>query len=74
MLCSHNGDPPREELAKFGYRLDKSKVDKLFKILLYFGNLLSRSLQFQEKKKNPRNLGTYPSTMASSTHVCQIIN
>jgi hypothetical protein len=51
LLCSHNGDPPHEELAKFGYRLDKSKVDKLLKILLYFGNLLSKNLQFQPKKK-----------------------
>jgi hypothetical protein len=40
LLCSHNGDPPDEELAKFGYTLE-SKVDKLLKSWLYFGNLLS---------------------------------
>jgi hypothetical protein len=72
LLCSHNGETPDEELAKFGYRF-REQSRQTFKILLYFGNLLSKKFAIS-KKKIARNLGTYPSTLARSTHVCRIIN
>jgi hypothetical protein len=38
LLCRHTCDHPQEEIAKFGYRLER-KVYNLI-ILLYFGNLM----------------------------------
>jgi len=48
LLCSHNGDPPDEELAKFGYRLE-TKVDKLLKSCYILETYCLKIFNFRKK-------------------------
>jgi hypothetical protein len=44
LLCSHPGNRPQEELAKFGYSSDRKVEKKRVRILLYFCDLLEPTI------------------------------
>ncbi len=62
LLCRDTGDHPQEEIANFGYRLERRVYN--LKILLYFGNLMGTNDFFFPNFFDVASLSNIPRAMS----------